>query len=136
MTVSFFEYKCNPVRYTYVKDGKNMKLITANRKDESGSSIQTREAGQNNFFGAVGEKVRGQIAVARENILAESRQAFEAPERLLRLALNEAEALAWQTTYPQLIFPTLATEKVQALVAWNATQRLVRQSSPTLSLTE
>jgi hypothetical protein len=90
-----------------------MKLIATNRKDESGSSIQARETGR---------KVRGQIAAARESILAESRSAFAAPERLLRLAVNEAEALAWQTTYPQLIFPTLAAEKVQALVAWNATQ--------------
>lgn len=104
-----------------------MKLIATNRKDESGSSVQARETGG---------KVRGQIATARESILAESRLAFAAPERLLRLAVNEAEALAWQTTYPQLIFPTLAAEKVQALVAWNATQRLVQQSSPTLSLTE
>ena len=104
-----------------------MKLIATNRKDESGSSIETREAGQ---------KVLGQIAAAKESILAESRQAFEAPERLLRLALNEAEALAWQTTYPHLLFPTLATEKVQALAAWNATQKLVRQGSPMFSLAE
>lgn len=104
-----------------------MKLIATNRKDESGSSVQTRETGR---------KVRGQIAAARESILAESRLAFAAPERLLRLAVNEAEALAWQTTYPQLIFPTLATEKVQALAAWSAIQKLVRQSSPTLSLAE
>lgn len=127
LTVSFFEYKCNPVRYISVKDSKNMKLITTNRKDESGSSIPTREAGR---------KVLGQIAAAKESIMAESRQAFEAPERLLRLALNEAEALAWQTTYPHLLFPTLATEKVQALAAWNATQKLVRQGSPMFSLAE
>ena len=112
-----------------------MKLITTNRKDENGSSIQVWEAGRSNV-GIAGQKVRGQIAAARESILAESRQGFEAPERLLRLALNEAEALAWQTTYPQLIFPTLATEKVQALAAWSATQKQVRQGSPTFSLTE
>jgi hypothetical protein len=104
-----------------------MKLIATNRTDKSGSSIQARETGR---------KVRGQIAAARESILAESRLALAAPERLLRLAVNEAEALAWQTTYPQLLFPTLATEKVQALAAWSATQKLVRQSSPTLALAE
>ena len=30
---------------------------------------------------------------------------------ILHLALNEAEALAWQNGFPELIFPTLALEK-------------------------
>jgi len=33
-------------------------------------------------------------------------------------ALNEAEAAAWQTMFPHLVFPALATEKVQAAIAW------------------
>jgi hypothetical protein len=76
------------------------------------------------------KKVLAQIAGAREAIFEESRRALGAPERLLRLALNEAEAAAWQTLYPHLVFPTLATEKIQAIAAWNARQQLVRRTSP------
>lgn len=65
-------------------------------------------------------KVLGRIAGAKQMIFNESRGALRAQERLLRLALNEAEAVAWQTGYPELVFPDLATEKVQAVAAWDA----------------
>jgi hypothetical protein len=77
-------------------------------------------------------KIRAQIAGVKEAILAESSRAFPAPERLVRLALNEAEAAAWQTRYPHLFFPTLATEKVRAVAAWNARQHSVRENSPVI----
>ena len=79
-------------------------------------------------------KIRTQIAGVKEAIFAESSRAFPAPERLVRLALNEAEAAAWQTKYPHLIFPTLATEKVRAVTAWNARQQSVRENSPVIVL--
>ena|ERR1017187_6845738 len=79
-------------------------------------------------------KIRAQIAGVKEAIFAESSRAFPAPERLVRLALNEAEAAAWQTKYPHLFFPTLAAEKVRAVAAWNARQQSVRQSSPVVTL--
>jgi hypothetical protein len=41
--------------------------------------------------------------------------------------LNEAEALAFQTEYPHLLFPTLAMEKIQAVSAWQSRQQLLRQ---------
>jgi hypothetical protein len=44
---------------------------------------------------------------------------------MLRLALNEAEALAWQTLYPHLVFPDLAAEKVRGVAAWNSRQQLI-----------
>lgn len=81
-------------------------------------------------------KVLAQITATRETILAESRQALAGPERLLRLALNEAEALAWETTYPHLVFPMLATEKVQAVAAWNTNQQSVRRNSPIFARVE
>ena len=81
-------------------------------------------------------KIRAQIAGVKEAIFVESGRAFPAPERLVRLALNEAEAAAWQTKYPHLVFPALATEKVQAVAAWNARQQSVRQSSPVIVLAE
>ena len=55
--------------------------------------------------------------------------------RLLRLALNEAEAIAWQTGYPQLVFPMLAAEKAKQAISWHAKQRTLRCASE-LSLAE
>jgi len=52
----------------------------------------------------------------------------EAPRHLLRLALNEAEALAWQTPFPNLLFPLLAEEKATALRHWAAHQRAVQRA--------
>jgi hypothetical protein len=84
--------------------------------------------------GASCRKIRTQIAGVKAAILAESSRAFPASDRLVRLALNEAEAAAWQTKHPHLFFPALATEKVRAVAAWNARQRSVRQSSPVIAL--
>ena len=76
------------------------------------------------------QKILAQITAAKAMIFAESCQLLKTQEHLLRLALNEAEAAAWQTMYPQLVFPALATEKVQAVVAWEARQQSVRRASP------
>jgi hypothetical protein len=72
-------------------------------------------------------KVVAQIEKVKDTILSEFRS-YGTHERLLRLALNEAEALAWQTDFPHLVFPMLATEKAQSVVAWNGRQRTARQS--------
>ena len=77
---------------------------------------------------ASGRKILAQITEARAAIHAEARRTLRAPERWLRLALNEAEALAWETRYPHLVFPTLAWEKVQALTGWAARQQALRQT--------
>ena len=55
-------------------------------------------------------------------------KALRAQEHLLRLVLNEAEAAAWQTAYPDLVFPMLATEKVQAVIAWDAKRQALRRA--------
>jgi len=75
------------------------------------------------------QKLIGQIESAKNSLLAEFRDTIAAPEQLLRLALSEAEALAWQSGFPQLVFPALAREKAQAVVAWDAHQRTVRSTS-------
>ena len=49
---------------------------------------------------------------------------------LLRQALNEAEAIAWQTGFPQLVFPSLALEKARAVATWESRQRAMRQPTP------
>lgn len=64
-----------------------------------------------------------QVARVREGLFAEWREMLATQERVLRLALNEAEALAWQTEMPHLVFPALAEEKVRALARWNVRQR-------------
>ena len=79
-------------------------------------------------------KMRAQIAGAKNAIFAESARAFSVPERLVRLALNEAEAAAWQTRHPHLFFPTLAAEKVREVAHWNARQQFVRENSPVVTL--
>ena len=61
--------------------------------------------------GASCRRIRAQIAGVKEAIFAEYSRAFSAPERLVRLALNEAEAAAWQTKYPHLFFPPLRWRK-------------------------
>jgi len=71
------------------------------------------------------KRVLAQIRDVREAILAEARETVQAQEQLLRLAMNEAEAIAWQTLYPGLVFPTLAMEKVRGVAAWNKHQRLL-----------
>jgi len=64
------------------------------------------------------DAIMTEIKNAREGILIEARKTQRIQERFLRLAVNEAEGLAWQTMYPQLVFPDLAMEKIQAIVQW------------------
>ena len=104
-----------------------MKRTTINGYRGNGSSY--RKA-----CGAFCRKLRAQIAGVKEAIFTEARSAFSAPEQLVRLALNEAEAAAWQTKYPHLFFPALAAEKVEAVAAWNAHQQSVRQNSRVIAL--
>ena len=76
-------------------------------------------------------KVLAQIARSRAGVLAEWSDVLNTQQHALRLALNEAEALAWQTMYPHLIFPVLAAEKVQAVAAWNRRQQRLWWNTPT-----
>jgi len=72
-------------------------------------------------------KLLAQIEKAKESILAEFRETVQANEQLLHLAVTEAEALAWETAYPHLVFPMLAMEKAQAVEAWDTRQRSIRR---------
>jgi hypothetical protein len=69
-----------------------------------------------------------QIGTAKDSIRSEFREKFSVSEHLLDLALNEAEALAWETGFPYLFFPTLAREKLQALDAWSMRQKSLRHT--------
>jgi len=72
-------------------------------------------------------KLLARIEQSKNEILSEFRQIIAPHEHSLRLALNEAEAIAWETAYPQLVFPTLAMEKAQAVAAWAARQGSIQR---------
>ena len=55
--------------------------------------------------------------------MSQFRRAFTGNERMLRLVLSEAEALAFRTEYPHLVFPSLALEKIESAVAWQRHQQ-------------
>jgi hypothetical protein len=75
-----------------------------------------------------------QVALVKQAMVREFGTAISGHGQLLNSALNEAEALAWQTPYPYLFFPTLAEEKASAVSRWAARQRQVRRSSREFSL--
>ena len=104
-------------------------MNTTRRNGSRGSGGLVRKA-----CGAHCRKIRTQIAGVKGAIFAEYTRVFAAPERLVRLALNEAEAAAWQTKYPHLFFPALATEKVRAVAAWKARQESMRENRPVIAL--
>lgn len=66
-----------------------------------------------NIWVAAGQKFILGLKQAKQT-LADEYQA-QLPERLFQSAVNEAETLAWETEYPQLVFPTLAEEKIEEL---------------------
>lgn len=70
------------------------------------------------------------IKQVRIRIANEFQETYEAHGQLVQLALNEAEALAWETAYPHLLFPALAVEKVQAVAAWQTRQRSMHPRQP------
>ena len=72
-------------------------------------------------------KVLSQFQNLKEAILAEFRPTIGSDEHLLRLAVNEAEALARQTAYPYLFFPALALEKAESVRNWHARQENLRR---------
>lgn len=72
------------------------------------------------------KKLLASIEQAKNKIAAEFQETLDSHSQLFRLALKEAEALAFQTDYPHLLFPTLAVEKIQAASAWQARQQLLR----------
>lgn len=74
------------------------------------------------------------LASVRAKIESDFYLLLERQPRAFRLALNEAEALAFQTEFPHLVFPVLAREKVNGIAKWFARQRTIRRSEPILAL--
>ena len=68
-----------------------------------------------------------EIQQTKNRLANEFHDTLKMHDQLVHLALNEAEALAWETDYPHLLFPALAVEKVQAVANWQARQRAVQR---------
>jgi len=77
---------------------------------------------------------RDSVAAVRALIETEFSSLSKLQPRVLQVALNEAEALAWQTGFPHLFFPLLAVEKASAVAAWHLRQQFIRRTEPILSL--
>jgi hypothetical protein len=82
--------------------------------------------------GAIADRGHG-LRVLRTAVEAEFSQLRDRNGHLLRLTLNEAEALAAQTAFPNLVFPVLAEEKLSALKSWHQRQALLRSQESVLS---
>jgi hypothetical protein len=76
------------------------------------------------------QKLITQMEQVKDRLTQEFGERLAGDESVLRLALNEAEALAWETKFPQLVFATLAVEKAQAAAAWEHRQQSYRRLSP------
>jgi len=72
------------------------------------------------------KKLLARIDAAKASVIREFSEVMDGHEQVLRLAVNEAEAIAWETEFPYLVFPTLALEKAQAAAHWADHQRYVR----------
>ena len=95
-------------------------IATGTNKNNGGAGVGQRFG---NTCRECGQKMLAQVGRVKDAIFAEAHDTLKVQDRMLRLALNEAEALALQTLYPHLLFPALAVEKVQAVAAWENRQR-------------
>ena len=74
------------------------------------------------------DPVERRLKQVRQAVADEFQEQVDVRSRLFNLALNEAEALAWQTGFPHLVFPVLAAEKAQAAVAWKKRQQTLKSA--------
>ena len=65
----------------------------------------------------------------KASVLEQFKAQLPGHQELLQAAVSEAEALAWQTAYPHLLFPVLAEEKAAAVSRWAEHQASVRQAT-------
>jgi hypothetical protein len=105
-------------------------------KTNNENVTENKVSAQSNFSDrcvASCRKLLAQLEEVKEQVVAEFRDRLDDHQHVLELAVNEAEALAWQTGFPQLFFPTLATEKARAVTGWYLRQQSIRErTSPML----
>jgi hypothetical protein len=71
-------------------------------------------------------KIASLISRSRALIVEQFRELAADHQHALRLVLNEAEALAWQSEFPHLLFQDLAEEKARGFSDWLEHQRVLR----------
>ena len=77
------------------------------------------------------QRVLARLAAVKARVEREFGPTTAGNDQLLRAAVIEAEALAWQTPYPHLLFPVLAEEKAAEARKWAVHQRAIwERSSP------
>ena len=96
-----------------------------NTKIENGKLVSQKNFGVRCVASC--RKLLAQLEDVREQVVAEFRDRLDGHKHVLDLALNEAEALAWESGFPQLFFPTLATEKATAVAGWHVRQQSLRR---------
>ncbi len=79
------------------------------------------------------QAAQGRLARVKAELEREFGRAMAGNEQMLRASVNEAEALAWQTPYPYLLFPVLAQEKASEALDWAVRQRQIRERSESLA---
>jgi hypothetical protein len=71
---------------------------------------------------------RAKMAALKSNLIAKFTAEFsDLQANLIQRAVDEADALAALTGFPQLLLPDLAFEKVQSVRDWNYRQRAILQ---------
>lgn len=68
------------------------------------------------------QKLVAKLNEYKAGLLAQFSSESEVFLHFARLAINEAESLAWSTPYPHLLFPTLAEEKIHYVWQWASRQ--------------
>lgn len=108
-----------------------MKNKTNSNENNKASVVRKRKVG----FGSRGcREMTQQLADVKRALVREYGATISGQGQLLNSALNEAEALAWQTGYPHLLFPMLAQEKATAVTHWAARQRSIHRASRQIAL--
>jgi hypothetical protein len=74
---------------------------------------------------AVRQAIKAKLNEYKAGVWEEFRHESEGLLQLIRLAVNEAEGLAWSTPYAHLLLPALVEEKIQSVRYWASRQDLV-----------
>jgi hypothetical protein len=84
-----------------------------------------------------GNSVQGQFEQLKARLLRPVLDNAEdiAVRRQLRLAANEAAAVAWTTAFPLLVLPVLLDEKAEEVRRYTRRQELIQEASPLLAET-
>jgi len=118
----------------YFTKRSNMKVNNTTASSKLADAARNRARRSARALASERREIAVQFKNIKNGLAREFGTALGGHGQLLNSALNEAEALAWQTGYPHLFFPVLAEEKAVAVNRWAARQRRVRQASREIAL--